>query len=744
MRGGVSGRAILPQRGADSLLLKLLVATDPEERMPRKAEPLTRTQIELLRTWIDQGADWPDTAAGAARAETHWAYVKPVRPRPPAVASAPTPIDAFIRARLTKEGLQPAAEAPRETLIRRLSLDLIGLPPSPAQVDEFLADSSPDAYEKLVDRLLASPHYGERWARPWLDLARYADTNGFNFDTRRTMWKYRDWVIDALNRDMPFDRFTIEQIAGDLIPNATLDQKIATGFHRNTMTNEEGGTDPEEARWETLVDRVNTTAAVWLGSTFACAQCHNHKYDPFTQKEFYQFLAFFESSSEPKIELLTPEQQSLRKELRSTISREEARLRKETLPDHVGKALTVAVEKRTNTQRNDIVIYCRSQAPADYKPLTEPLLELYSELEKLDVGTALVLQEKVSEEAPSTYFRIKGGFTNRGDKVHAGVPASLPPIPAGKPLNRLGLAYWLVDQSNPLTARVVVNRFWGEFFGRPIVESPEDFGTQCQPPVHPELLDWLATEFVEKGWSVKALHRTIVLSAAYRQSSRVAPSAYERDPYNRLIARGPRFRMEAEMIRDSMLAASGLLSLKIGGPSVFPLQADTSGVVAINKVDTAWAPSPGEDRYRRGIYTHWRRTAPFAAFAVFDAPSRECCTVRRPRTNTPLQALTAMNDPAFFDASRGLARRILAEGGADDRGRIAYGFRLCTSRKPAADEVDLLERALRRELEHFRMDKVAARGVFTGAELPSDPPEAAAWTLIANVLINLDEAVTKE
>ncbi|HLY12411.1 MAG TPA: PSD1 and planctomycete cytochrome C domain-containing protein [Planctomycetota bacterium] len=744
MKGGVSGRAILPGKGADSLLIKLLLAGDPEERMPRKAEPLARATIDLLRAWIDQGADWPDAAAGGGKAETHWAYVKPVRPRPPEVGSAPTPIDAFIRARLASEGLQPAAEAPKETLIRRVSLDLTGLPPSPKDIDDFVADSSPDAYAQLVDRLLASPHYGERWARPWLDLARYADTNGFNFDTRRTMWKYRDWVIDALNRDMPFTQFTIEQIAGDLLPNASLDQKIATGFHRNTMTNEEGGTDPEEARWETLVDRVNTTAAVWLGSTFACCQCHNHKYDPFTQKEFYQFLAFFESCAEPKIELLTPEQQAQRKELRATISREEAKLRHQTLPDHVGKALAIAVEKRTNTQRNDIVIYCRSQAPVEFKPLTEPLLGLYAELDKLDVGTALVLQENVSEEPPSTYFRIKGGFTNKGEKVQAGVPASLPPLPAGKPRNRLGLAYWLVDEGNPLTARVVVNRFWGEFFGRPIVESPEDFGTQSQPPVHPELLDWLATEFISKGWSMKALHRTIVLSATYRQGSRVAPGAYERDPYNRLLARGPRFRMEAEMIRDSMLSASGLLSEKVGGPSVFPLQADTSGVVAINKVDTAWVPSPGGDRYRRGIYTHWRRTAPFSAFAVFDAPSRECCTVRRPRTNTPLQALTGMNDPAFFDASRGLARRIRSEGGADDGACIAYGFRLCTSRRPSAIEAEILGKALSRERLHFAKDQAAAKAVFKGVELPKDPVEAAAWTLIANVLLNLDETVTKE
>jgi mono/diheme cytochrome c family protein len=749
LKGGVSGKAIVPGKGAESPLIKLLLLTDPDERMPRKADPLSKEKIELLRAWIDQGAAWPDSASADVRPVQHWAYVKPARPDPPKVrdsARVKNPIDAFILARLEKEGLAFSPEAPKETLIRRVSLDLTGLPPGLREVDEFLADSSPDAYGNLVDRLIASPHYGERWARPWLDLARYADTNGFNFDTRRTMWKYRDWVIDALNRDMPFTRFTIEQIAGDLLPDSTIEQKIATGFHRNTMTNEEGGTDPDEARWETLIDRVNTTAAAWLGTTFACAQCHNHKYDPFTQKEFYQFLAFFESCDEPKIELLTPEQQALRKELRAKIAREEEALKKEALPEHVAKALKIAIEKRTNTQRNDVVIFCRSQAPADLKPLTAPLLDLYAELDKLDVGTALVLREKPNE-MPMTYFRIKGGFVNKGEKVSAAVPASLPPIPAGKPANRLGLACWLVDENNPLTARVVVNRFWGEFFGRPIVESPEDFGTQCLPPTHPELLDWLAVEFMARGWSMKAIHRTIVMSAAYRQSSRMTRESVERDPYNRLLARGPRFRMEAEMIRDAMLSASGLLSTKIGGPSVFPLQADTSGVIAINKVDTAWAPSSGEDRYRRGLYTHWRRTAPFAAFAIFDAPSRECCSVRRPRTNTPLQALAALNDPAFFDAARGLALRLLKESPDDPRARIEFGFRLCTSRKPRPDEVDLLAAEFQRELEHFRKDSGAAKAVFKGSLVKpadADAAVAAAWTMAANILINLDETLTKE
>ncbi|MBI3856898.1 MAG: DUF1553 domain-containing protein, partial [Planctomycetes bacterium] len=440
----------------------------------------------------------------------------------------------------------------------------------------------------------------------------------------------------------------------------------------------------------------------------------------------------------------TPEQQAQRKDLRAKIAREEDELKKAALPEHVSKALKIAIEKRTNTQRNDVVIFCRSQAPADLKPLTAPLLDLYAELDKLDVGTALVLKEKAHEK-PETYVRIKGGFVNKGEKVPAGVPASLPPIPEGKPANRLGLAHWLVDEANPLTARVVVNRFWGEFFGRPIVESPEDFGTQSLPPVHPELLDWLAVEFMAGKWSMKAIHKTIVGSAAYRQSSRMTRESVERDPYNRLLARGPRFRMEAEMIRDAMLSASGLLSAKVGGPSVFPLQADTSGVIAINKVDTAWAPSPGEDRYRRGLYTHWRRTAPFAAFAIFDAPSRECCSVRRPRTNTPLQALAALNDPAFFDAARGLALRLLREGLDDPRARIELGFRLCTSRKPRTDEVDLLAAELKRQSEHFRKNAAAAKALFKGSpEQPADPVAAAAWTMLANILINLDETLTKE
>jgi hypothetical protein len=652
LKGGLSGHAIVPGKSAESLFIKLLISTDPDERMPAKADALPPEKIALLRRWIDEGAVWPED--GKVETKKHWAYVKPVRPAPPREDVAP--IDAFLLARLGT--LKPAPEAPRETLIRRVSLDLTGLPPSVEEVDAFLADGD---YGKLVDRLLASPHYGERWARPWLDLARYADTNGFNIDSRRTMWKWRDWVIDAFNRDLPFDRFTIEQFAGDLLPDATEATRLATGFHRNTMLNEEGGVDPDEARWERLLDRASTTATVWLGSTYACAQCHNHKYDPIAQKDFYRLVAFFETQSETTMDFATPEQKAMREEL--------ARLKKEKAPK-------------------------------------EKIDRLQNELK--DVVTALVFAEKPGAEA-ATLLRIRGGYEARGEKVAAGVTAAFHPWPEGAPVDRLGLARWLVSPENPLVARVTVNRLWDALFGRPLVDTPEDFGTQAPPPTHPELLDWLATEFVRVGWSQKALLRTIVTSAAYRRDSRVSPEHLAADPQNRLYARGARFRLEAEMIRDVQLAAGGLLSRKIGGPSVYPLQADTSGAIAINKTDMTWKTSPGEDRYRRGLYTYWRRTAPFVAFALFDAPTREQCVVRRTRTNTPLQALSALNDPAAWDAAKALGK-LMAETS------LEAGFRRCVGRRPSKDELDLLTRAQKRD----------------------------GWTLVANVLLNLDETLTRE
>jgi mono/diheme cytochrome c family protein len=679
LHGGVMGPVIVPGDSARSRLVQLISGLDPAERMPQPptAPALSPEKIQLIRRWIDQGARWPE-APDEARYEPHWAYREPVRSRPPAVRNAGwvrNPIDAFVLARLDREGLEPSPEAPRAMLIRRVSLDLTGLPPSPTEVDAFLADSRPDAYERVVDRLLASPRYGERWARSWLDLVRYADTDGGSWDRQRSMWPYRDWVIRALNEDMPFTRFTIEQIAGDLLPNATADQMVAAGMHANTTLNQEDGVDADEVRWESLTDRTDTTATVWLGTTLACARCHNHKYDPFTQKDYYRFLAFFDHADVFQYEL-------------------------PRLPDPT-----------------------RAGKPA---------------------LTSVLIEHPTGEAA--THVRIRGSYPRQGELVAAGTPRALHPMRRGWPMNRLGLAYWLVDDANPLTARVVVNRYWGELFGRALAETAEDLGTQGLRPSHPELLDWLATEFVRQGWSMKTIQRTIVTSATYRQSSRATPALLERDPGNVLLARGPRFRLDAETIRDVALAASGLLSPKIGGPSVFPPSPDDHGFVANNKGATRWTVSTGDDAHRRGLYTFWRRTAPYPAFTTFDAPSREATVVRRPRTNTPLQALSALNDPAFVDAARGLARRIVREAPPDPAARAAYGFRLCVARLPEPAELQLLVAGFHRERDHFATDTPAARqllgGPAPGAEL--ELPELAAWTVVANALLNLDETVTKE
>jgi mono/diheme cytochrome c family protein len=674
MKGGTTGVAIKPGDSKGSYLMARLRGEGDETRMPDKGEALTAAQIAAVAAWIDAGAAWPDDGATAQAAiARHWAYEKPRRPPLPAVRQAAwvrTPIDAFVLARLEKEGLAPSPPAERTVLIRRASLDLTGLPPTPEEVDAFVADAAPDAYERLVDRLLASPHYGERWARLWLDLARYADTDGFEFDSPRTMWPYRDWVIGAFNADMPFDRFTIEQLAGDLLPGATQQQRVATGFHRNTMKNSEGGVDPEEARWETLLDRTNTTAEVWLGSTFGCAQCHNHKYDPIKQRDYYALLAFFDNSDEPTL-----------------------RLGGKTIgPD--GKE--------------------------------QPL-------------TALVVAEKAGGK-PQTNLRIRGAYVNKGEVVPAATPSFLPPLKADEPLNRLGLARWLVDADQPLTARVTVNRIWETYFGKGLVETSDDFGSQGTPPSHPELLDWLAVEF-SSGWSLKKLHRLIVTSATYRQSSHVDRALAERDPYNRLLARAPRYRLEAELLRDNALAIAGLLSPAVGGPSVFPLGPSETGRVNTNKENLRWTVSAGPDRYRRGLYTFWRRTSPYPTFATFDAPSREFCTLRRTRTNTPLQALSGLNDPAFWEAAQALGRRIAASPGAGPRDRLAYGFRLCAAHTPGAADLGRLEKAFAAERAAFAADAAAMKTVCGG---PDASPELAASIMLANVLLNLDETITRE
>jgi hypothetical protein len=893
-----------------------------------------------------------------APAKAHWAYVKPVRPGLPAVARpgwVRSPIDRFVLARLEREKLSPAAEAGKATLLRRATLDLTGLPPTPEELDAFLADRSNDAYARVVDRLLASPHYGERWALPWLDLARYADTNGHEKDNRRAIWKYRDWVIDALNRDMPFDTFTIEQIAGDMLPNASVQQKIASGFHRNAMTNEEGGVDPDESRYEVLVDRVNTTATVWLGTTLACAQCHNHKYDPFTQRDYFRFLAFFANSDfesrtfgdgtryfEPTLDLATPQQEAGRQELHAKVDQLDRELkdvtpavreaqerweqsirsaerswtplapraiaatngvvlkalpdgsvlasganppltsytvtadttlqgitgvRLETIPDpslprggpgrdayghfrvtgiHVdvapvsdptqpprairfetlivndsasafdprdlldpntggsdrrrgswainamrdaervprhavlaaatpfgvtgGTRITVRIDhldgtigqgigrfklsvtdaanplegadlgarvrptlalpvaERTAAQVDELAAIFRSTSPL-LKPVREALAAARTAYADLQIPSTLVMKERPSNEPPSFQLRVRGSFAAPAERVAARTPGALHPFREDQPVNRLGLARWLVDTDNPLVARVVVNRVWEQIFGRGLVETSEDFGAQGSPPTHPELLDWLATELVAKGWSQKAIIREIVLSATYRQSSAVTPDLADRDPYNKLLARGPRVRLEAEMVRDVALAASGLLSPKMFGPSVFPLQPD--GIWNMPYSSDKWTTSSGEDRYRRSLYTFWRRTSPYPSFVTFDATSREYCTVRRVRTNTPLQALTLLNDPASFETARALGSRMIAVGG-DARSRAASGIKLVLSRAAKPAELDRLVSMYEKELDHYRTRDGAASA------------DLMAWTMVANVLLNLDEAVTKE
>jgi hypothetical protein len=785
-----SGRAALvPGDGKNSELLHRVQSARADLRMPPSGPPLSPEQITLLRRWIDEGMQWPQQASAE-----HWAYVKPVRPPLPAVKKqgwAKNPIDHFILARLEKEQLTPAPPAERERLIRRVFLDLIGLPPSIAQVDAFVKDTRPDAYERVVDELLASPHYGERWARPWLDLARYADSNGFQRDGFRTVWPYRDWVVAAFNRDMPFDQFTVAQIAGDLLPDATVEQKIATGFNRCTTVNVEAGTDREENRVNAVLDRVNTTATVWLGTSMACAQCHNHKYDPFSQTDYYRMFAYFNSTLQetaegnqaareftgPRMTLPMPpadqtrrqEVQAQREPVAATLKEElakaapqQAAWEKQTLaskeqlqklPAEVRKLMNLAPAKRNKKQAQDVSDYFADQQPG-LKKLRAALAALDEQLKALEPPTTLVMVE-LDKPRPTHVFK-RGNFLDRGQPVQPGTPAALHALPPGAAANRLALARWLVADDNPLVARVAVNRWWAEFFGHGLVGTPEDFGSQGDPPTHPELLDWLATEFMSptegggqrQRWSMKHVHRLIVTSATYRQSARLPAELARRDPDNKLYARGPRFRLDAEMIRDNALAVSGLLSAKLGGPPVMPPQ--PAGIWTVTGVvDNTYRTSQGEDRYRRGLYTIWRRSSPYPSFVAFDAPDRAACVVQRPRTNTPLQALTLLNDPVYVEATVALAKRManrpVSEGKPAVAERVGYGFRLCLARHPSARETELLGALYERALTKYRADPAAARAVLQqpagGAEL--DVAQWAAWFQVATVLLNLDETITK-
>ncbi len=710
--------AIVPGKPAASRLIAVVAGTDPDFQMPpaEKKSKLTAAEVETLRQWIAAGAKY----------ERHWAFVKPQRPALPAVKDASwprQPLDRFVLARLEAAQLRPAPAADPRVLARRLSLDLIGLPPSPEEVDAFARDWGIDqeaAVERYVDGLLESPHYGERWARLWLDAARYGDTHGYEKDPPRTMWPWRDWVIHALNDNMPFDQFTIEQLAGDLLPEPTPSQIIATGFHRNTLLNDEGGTDAEEFRVAALFDRVETTSTVWLGLTLNCAQCHTHKFDPITNAEYYQFFAIFNSTqdggraADPVYPVPQGEDADKLAELRLAIK---------------------SLEKQPDS----------TDAQAKLNELRA------AEKTILDRAPKTMVMRQLDRPRPNRIL-TRGDFRNPGDAVEPGVPAALHPVQlAGdaKQVDRLALANWLVDRENPLTARVIVNRHWAALFGRYLVDTPEDFGTRGELPSHPDLLDWLAVELMESGWDIKALHKRIVMSAAYRQSATATGEKIEHDPANRLYSRGPRFRVEAELVRDLALSIGGRLTPTVGGPSVFPPQPagiwENSFGFQSFAGNRRYVADEGPDRYRRGLYTYWRRTAPYPMLQTFDLVSRDVCSIQRSRTNTPLQALNTLNDPLFVEAAAGLAVRMMDREG-DAAAKAAHGLRLCVSRLPREAEVVRLTTLHDEARAKFESQREAADGLIKQGRIdPADRDTAdlAAWIVVANVLLNLDETLNK-
>lgn len=964
------GFAIVPGKKEASLLYQRITEKDPSLRMPpaESGKELSKKDIELIGRWIDQGAKW----------RGHWSFIAPERPTPPKTQwpeRVQNPIDQFLWKRLEKEGLAPSPEAEKTKLIRRVTFDLTGLPPTIQEVDNFLADESPDAYEKVVDRLLRSPRYGEHMARYWLDAARYGDTHGLHLDNERSLWPYRDWVIEAFNNNKPYDEFTVEQLAGDLLPNATLDQKIATGFNRCNVTTSEGGSIAEEFRVRYAIDRTETTATVWMGLTVGCAVCHDHKFDPISQQEFFSLYAYFNNTADNAMDgnaLLPPpvikvgSEEDLRKEqelknqiaqlrqkikqqvaevkyeepeitpdpsmgpkefvwiedelppgadpagnegpqkswqwvtapkpvfsgnkahtrtakglsqhfftnaspglkvgkgdklfahvwldpknpprevmlqfnngtwehravwgedvipwgqpgtasrkamgelpklgewvrlevaaadvglkpgetingwaftqhdgtvywdhaglitetpqagqgYRSLLAWEDAqkKIKKSNLPAEVQAALKVARDKRNAQQTETIKHYFLEHVYPDSQPLFAPLRKEIAQLEtqiaaiEKSMSSTMIMADQPNMR--ETYVLTRGEYDqpDKSQKVEPGVPDVLPDLPPNAPSNRLGLARWLVDSDHPLTARVAVNRYWQRYFGTGIVKTAEDFGSQGEWPSHPELLDWLATEFIDSGWNIKHMQKLMVMSHAYRQSSRTTPELVAGDPENRLIARGPRFRLDAEMIRDNALAMSGLLVEKIGGESVKPYQpAGLWEAVGYTNSNTAnFKKDEGNALFRRSVYTFWKRTSPPPSMSTFDAPSRESCTVRRARTNTPLQALVLMNDIQFVEAARHLGERLISQGGKAPEDRITYGFRLATARRPTDQEKAVLLKLYEDQLANYQKDNEAAMKLLSVGDSPRNetliPAEHAAWTMIGSLLLNLDETVTK-
>ncbi len=762
LKGSYGGPVITPGKSAESKLI-LRVSSDKKGfQMPPGGERLSAAELGRLRSWIDQGAKTPAAQAETRRRSTDWSFQPIRRPASPAVQNRSwirNPIDAFVLSKLESGSIEPSVEASRSTLIRRVSLDLTGLPPSPAEIRDFLADNRPDAYERLVDRLLASPHYGEKWARHWLDLAHYADSDGYEKDRARPWaWRYRQWVIDALNRDMPFDQFTIEQLAGDTLPNATVEQKVATGFLRNTQTNREGGTDRAEVRFEQVTNRTNTIGTVWLGLTVGCAQCHNHKYDPISQKEYYQLSAFVHRAEEEDIDAplpgemgpylhALPEYRSKRKALLDEYkipemqAQWEAKMRAAiaspgkdlewdfqvtammTMFDHTVKVLTTDPAKRKPADQQRLTNWFVGNTGHEFgrdKEVTAKIKELREKLSKLDSEFPALTQAPVMIEDPTqppAYIAVKGDFREKGIPVEPGALEVLPPIRVDPSNPRLSLARWLVAPENPLTSRVTVNRIWQELFGRGLVRTSEDFGKQGDKPTNPELLDWLASEFIERGWSMKQLQRVILTSATYRQSSKVRPELSEKDPENTLLARQSRLRLSAELIRDSALAASGLLYPAIGGRSIRPPQ--PAGIAELGYANSQkWVETKGKERYRRGLYVHFQRTTPYPQLMNFDEPDSTVTCSRRRTSNTSLQALNLLNDPVFFEAAQALAERTQREAPGGINEKLEYAFEVCVGRKPAAREREKLAKYVEQQ----------------GGDLVG----------LSRVLLNLDEFITRE
>lgn len=763
VRDGIT--AIAPGKSHASTVIERIFSTDPDEVMPtpKSNRKLTEAQKQLLKQWIDEGAKWG----------RHWAFERIERPQVPQ-NGAKHPIDAFIRAKLAEKGLKPSPQAAPETLLRRLSLDLTGLPPTPEERGAFLEQG----YAKAVQRLLDSPRFGERWAWDWLDAARYADTNGYQGDPERTMWPWRDWVVRAINANMPYDQFTVWQLAGDLLPSPTQEQKLATGFNRNHMINGEGGRIAEETRVENVMDRVETTSTVWVGLTMGCSKCHDHKFDPLTMRDYYALYDVFNQTSEdgkgrsgqaiPAMDMSTPaELERVKKanEKVSAIAKEVEAFELKKFPRAEGKTLK---ESEAAKLPGNLPAYIAQTEPKNRG--VDPLLEAVSYFKDKDPAYSKLLQRSLSAarekvaagngvtkvmvmdtlpQARETFLLEKGAYDKpMTTKVSFNVPASLPPLAKDTPRNRLGLAQWIINRDNPLTARVTVNRFWQAFFGVGLVKTAEDFGVQGEVPLHQELLDWLAAEFIESGWDVKALMRLIVTSESYQQSSRFAvpgsPLA-EVDPENRLLGRGARFRMPSWMIRDQALFVSGLMKEQQGGPSVKPYQPEGIWEEATFG-KKSYTQDHGDALYRRTLYTFWRRIV--GPTSLFDNSARQVCVIKAARTNTPLHALVTMNDPTYVEAARALAQRVLLAAGWNPDAALSYAFLLVTSRAPAAAEQVVLKAQLAKLQAQMSADPMAAAKLLAVGESKKhellNASTHAAWTAVCLMLLNLDEVVTKE